>query len=238
MFESGYALMMLKASWLTLQLAFVSLGLGLVIALIFAALEMAKSPFIAKPAAVIVTVLRGLPELLVVLFIFYGSLTLVDWLAQSETFVWIEEKTGWYLSIPPFAAACFALSLIFASYASQTIRGAIKAVPFGQSEAGIALGMKKSNVFFRLVLPQALKHALPGLSNQWLVLLKDTALVSLIGLTDLLSQAQFIAKNNRDQAFLWYAGAALIYLMFTLISQQGIRLIDKRVNRAEQGGGL
>ncbi|BAN95781.1 hypothetical protein E05_10150 [Plautia stali symbiont] len=103
-----------------------------------------------------------------------------------------------------------ALAMLYSAYASQTLRGALKAVPSGQLESGQALGMKKSAIFFRLIMPQMWRHALPGLGNQWLVLLKDTALVSLTSVNDLMLQTKSIATRNQEP-FTWYLVAAAIY---------------------------
>ena len=111
-----------------------------------------------------------------------------------------------------------ALALLFASYATQTLRAALKAVAKGQRQAAQALGLSASHTFMRIVLPQAWRHALPGLGNQWLVLLKDTALVSLIGVNDLMRQSQ-LASASTYEPFTWYATAALIYLVISLCSE-------------------
>ncbi len=212
---SGYSLALINASWLTIQLAFTSLLVGLVLSMIFASGEMSRFKFISWPTTALVTVIRGLPELLVVLFIFFGS---------SQILFYI---TGDYIEVSPFLSGVVALSLIFASYAAQTLRGALKAVPKGQREAAVALGLPKSHAFIRIILPQAIRHALPGLTNQWLVLLKDTALVSLIGVTDLLKQAQLTSAATH-QSFTWYATAAAVYLVITLITQRVIAKINKK----------
>ena len=155
------------AALMTLGLAICSLIVGLLLSIIFTALEANKYAFIAKPTAIIIALLRGLPEILVVLLIYFGSTQVVEML------------TGEYIE---FSA------LIFASYASQTLRGAIQAIPKGQWESGAALGLSRSYTFINLIMPQVWRHALPGLSNQWLVLSKDTALVSLIGVDELIRQ--------------------------------------------------
>ena len=157
------------AALMTLGLASCSLIVGLLLSIIFTALEANKYVFIAKPASVVIALLRGLPEILVVLLIYFGSTQVVEML------------TGEYIEFSAFGCGVFALSLIFASYASQTLRGAIQAIPKGQWESGAALGLSRPYTFIHLIMPQVWRHALPGLSNQWLVLLKDTALVSLIG---------------------------------------------------------
>ncbi|ALM73635.1 arginine ABC transporter permease ArtQ [Vibrio vulnificus] len=212
---TGYSLSLAQASWMTIQLALVSLAVGLVLAVVFAGGEMTRHPLVKWPTTALVTVLRGLPELLVVLFIYFGSTQVLFLL------------TGDFIEVSPFLSGVIALSLIFASYASQTIRGALKAVNKGQREAASALGMSKSRTFFRIVLPQAVRHALPGLTNQWLVLLKDTALVSLIGVTDLLKQAQLTSAATHE-AFTWYATAAAIYLVITLVTQRVVKIIDAK----------
>ncbi|GLT15377.1 arginine ABC transporter permease ArtQ [Vibrio algivorus] len=215
MMFSGYSLALIDASWLTIQLAFTSLAVGLVLSMIFAGGEMSRLKLISWPTTALVTVIRGLPELLVVLFIFFGSGQILFYI------------TGEYIEISPFLSGVIALSLIFASYAAQTLRGALKAVPKGQAEAATALGLSKPRAFIRIVLPQAVRHALPGLTNQWLVLLKDTALVSLIGVTDLLKQAQLTSAATH-QSFTWYATAAAIYLVITLITQRVIAILNKK----------
>ncbi|HAS6150370.1 TPA: arginine ABC transporter permease ArtQ [Vibrio vulnificus] len=212
---TGYSLSLAQASWMTIQLALVSLAVGLVLAVVFAGGEMTRHRLVKWPTTALVTVLRGLPELLVVLFIYFGSTQVLLLL------------TGDFIEVSPFLSGVIALSLIFASYASQTIRGALKAVNKGQREAASALGMSKSRTFFRIVLPQAVRHALPGLTNQWLVLLKDTALVSLIGVTDLLKQAQLTSAATHE-AFTWYATAAAIYLVITLVTQRAVKIIDAK----------
>ncbi|HBV75027.1 MULTISPECIES: arginine ABC transporter permease ArtQ [Vibrio] len=220
MIFSGYSLALIQASWLTIELAFSSLVVGLVLSILFASGEMSRFKVIAWPTTTLVTIIRGLPELLVVLFIFFGS---------GQVLFYI---TGEYIEISPFLSGVIALSLIFASYAAQTLRGALKAVPKGQSEAASALGLSKSRSFVRIVLPQAIRHALPGLTNQWLVLLKDTALVSLIGVTDLLKQAQLTSAATH-QSFTWYATAAAVYLIITLITQRIIAKINKKYQLQE-----
>ncbi|MFH0232088.1 arginine ABC transporter permease ArtQ [Vibrio diabolicus] len=212
---TGYSLSLVQASWMTVQLAFTSLLVGLILAVVFASGEMSRRVFVKWPMTAFVTIVRGLPEILVVLFIYFGS-TQVLFLI-----------TGDFIEVSPFLSGVVALSLIFASYASQTLRGALKAVGRGQREAASALGISQAHAFVRIVLPQGVRHALPGLTNQWLVLLKDTALVSLIGVTDLLKQAQLTSAATHE-AFTWYATAAAIYLGITLITQRAVKLIDKK----------
>lgn len=212
--------LMFTASLMTLGLAVCSLAFGLLLSVVFAVLE--ANRFVGKPVAVFVALLRGLPEILVVLLVYFGSTEIVEML------------TGEYIEFGAFGCGVFALSLIFAAYASQTLRGAIQAIPKGQWESGAALGLSKGYTFIHIVMPQVWRHALPGLSNQWLVLLKDTALISLIGVDDLMRQAQLI-NTNTHQPFTWYGIAALIYLVVTLVSQFGIHRLEQRFTRFERG---
>ncbi|MFQ1906474.1 arginine ABC transporter permease ArtQ [Aeromonas veronii] len=210
--------LLLDAAWMTLGLALASLVGGMVLALAFSAAELSKQRALVWPVATLTTLIRGLPELLVVLFIYFGS-TQVLFLI-----------TGEYVEFSPFACGVLALSLLFASYATQTLRAALNAVPSGQRLAALALGLSKSHIFFRIVLPQAWRHALPGLGNQWLVLLKDTALVSLIGVNEMMRQAQ-IASASTYEPFTWYAAAALIYLAISLVSEYGLGLAARYTRR-------
>lgn len=216
---SDYFSLMLTAALMTLGLAVCSLVLGLFLGMLFAVLE--ANRFVGKPTAVLVALLRGLPEILVVLLVYFGSSELVELL------------TGEYIEFGAFGCGVFALSLIFAAYASQTLRGAIQAIAKGQWESGTALGLSKGYTFLHIIMPQVWRHALPGLSNQWLVLLKDTALISLIGVDDLMRQAQLI-NTNTHQPFTWYGIAALIYLLVTLVSQVGIRKLELRFTHFER----
>ncbi|BBQ24301.1 hypothetical protein SH16_03380 [Aeromonas caviae] len=203
---------------MTLGLALASLVGGMVLALAFSAAELSKQRALVWPVATLTTLIRGLPELLVVLFIYFGS-TQVLFLI-----------TGEYVEFSPFACGVLALSLLFASYATQTLRAALNAVPPGQRLAAQALGLGKGHTFFRIVLPQAWRHALPGLGNQWLVLLKDTALVSLIGVNEMMRQAQ-MASASTYQPFTWYAAAALIYLAISLVSEFGLKQASRYTRR-------
>ncbi|MFM5229502.1 arginine ABC transporter permease ArtQ [Aeromonas media] len=210
--------LLLDAAWMTLGLALASLVGGMVLALAFSAAELSKRSWLVWPVATLTTLIRGLPELLVVLFIYFGS-TQVLFLI-----------TGEYVEFSPFACGVLALSLLFASYATQTLRAALNAVPAGQRLAALALGLGKGHIFFRIVLPQAWRHALPGLGNQWLVLLKDTALVSLIGVNEMMRQAQ-MASASTYEPFTWYAAAALIYLAISLVSEFGLKQASRYTRR-------
>lgn len=219
---NGFFLSLLKGALITLELSLLSLGIGLVLAIVFALLELSRWKFVRYPVAIIVNMIRALPELLVIVFVAFGVpyalIVLFDDAPEISTFV----------------LGVGALSLIFASYASQTLRGALQAVPRSQWESCDALGIPKSKAFFTIIMPQMWRHALPGLGNQWLVLLKDTALVYTIGVADLMSAGQSAANATGD-FFTWLIIASLIYLAISLLSQQiqkGVQLFLTRHERA------
>lgn len=228
-----------SAAGMTVGLALCALAAGLMLAMIFAGWESARWRPLAWIATGLVTLFRGLPEILVVLFVYFGASQLLLYLSDGFTLnfglfaipVQVDIEN---FDVSPFLCGVIALSVLYASYASQTLRGALQAVPVGQWESGQALGMKKSAIFFRLIMPQMWRHALPGLGNQWLVLLKDTALVSLISVNDIMLQTKSIAARTQEP-FTWYMIAAAIYLVITLLSQQVLKRIESRTTRFEQG---
>ncbi|SQI40167.1 Arginine ABC transporter permease protein ArtQ [Leminorella richardii] len=223
-----------SATLMTVSLAVCSLALGLVLAMLFAVWESVRLRAVAFIGTLVVTVLRGLPEILVVLFIYFGASQLLITLADGFTlFGVVIQLNIENFDVSPFLCGVIALSLLYAAYGSQTLRGALKAVPRGQWESGQALGLGKAAIFFRLIMPQMWRHALPGLGNQWLVLLKDTALVSLISVNDLMMQTKSIAIRTQEP-FNWFIIAMLIYLVITLISQRLLAYIEQRITRFER----
>lgn len=228
-----------SAAGMTVGLAVCALIAGLILAMIFAVWESARWRPLAWLGTGLVMLFRGLPEILVVLFIYFGAsqllLTLSDGFTVNLGFVQIPVQVAIEnFDVSPFLCGVIALAILYSSYASQTLRGALKAIPSGQWESGQALGMKKTAIFFRLIMPQMWRHALPGLGNQWLVLLKDTALVSLISVNDIMLQTKSIATRTQEP-FTWYVIAAGIYLLITLFSQFVLKRIELRTTRFERG---
>lgn len=226
------------AAGTTLGLALCALVIGLLLAMGFAALESARWRWLALSGTALVTLLRGLPEILVVLFIYFGASQLLVMLADGVTLSLGSLRFSLALPIDnfdvsPFFCGVIALALLYAAYASQTLRGALKAIAPGQWESGQALGMSNGATFFQVILPQMWRHALPGLGNQWLVLLKDTALVSLISVNDLMLQTKSIVSFTQ-QPFTWYLLAAGLYLVITLFSQAVLRTCERRATRFDK----
>ncbi|VVC77010.1 Arginine ABC transporter permease protein ArtQ [Aquicella siphonis] len=218
MIANGYILQILAGTVVTVKLAISAATVGMIIGLMGALLESITIPWLRYVSASIIFVVRGLPELLVLFFIYFGVTAIISRLFHH------------YVDISAFAAGVAALGLIFGAYASQVFRGAFLSIDNGQIEAGRALGFTRRQIIVRIQLPQAWRHAIPGLGNLWLVLLKDTAIVTLIGLADMMNQAK-IAASTTQQPFTFYLIAAGIYLVITTVSQQVITYFTIKANR-------
>lgn len=215
---NGFILQILLGALVTLKLAFASALVGVAIGLTLVLCEFARFPWLRLCAKSFIFIVRGVPELLILFFIYFGITLIISNLFQH------------YVEISAFAAGVAALSVIFGANASQVFRGAFLAIDAGQIDAGRSLGFTRRQIFTHIQLPQAWRHAIPGLGNLWLVLLKDTAIVTLIGLTDLMNQAK-IAASTTHEPFTYYCIAAIIYLLITYLSQQFIAYFSKRANR-------
>lgn len=215
---NGFLLQILAGTLVTLKLAVCAALFGMLIGLLAAMLESIRTVWLRYLAASLIFVIRGLPELLVLFFIYFGTAALLQTIFHQ------------YVDISAFAAGVVALGLIFGAYASHVFRGAFLAVDRGQMEAGSAIGLSRWQIFSRIQLPQAWRHAIPGLGNLWLVLLKDTAIVTLIGLADMMNQAK-IAASTTHQPFTYYLIAAIIYLLITTVSEIGIRFLTYNSKR-------
>ncbi|WP_248751274.1 ABC transporter permease subunit [Pseudomonas sp. MWU15-20650] len=220
----GFAPLLLRGVWVTLQLALLSLLLGLVFGLLGAGAKLSRGRAWRLCAQLYTTLIRGVPDLLLMLLIFYGLQT---GLSRLTT------ELGWaYIDIDPFSAGVLTLGFIYGAYFTETFRGALLAVPRGQFQAAKALGMTFSQGFVHVIFPQMMRFALPGLGNNWLVLLKATALVSIIGLADLVKVAQVAGKSSQ-QLLAFLLVAALVYLLLSSVSNLVLRWLARRY-----GGGV
>ncbi|TNM60343.1 ABC transporter permease [Aliirhizobium smilacinae] len=202
----------------TLQTAAASLVLGIGLGLCGAAAKRASSRATRSVAGAYTTIVRGVPELLIILILYFAGTA-----ALSALF-------GRYLEVDAFAAGVFALTIVFGAYATEVFRAAIQAVPAGQIEAARALGLSRISIWRLVILPQMWRYALPGLGNLWLTLLKDTALISVVGLDDLMRKASVAAGVTHDP-LTFYSAAALVYLLFTSISLVALAALERRSYR-------
>jgi len=216
----GYGPSLLEGALLTLSVALSSLGIALVLGLLGALAKLSHSRLLQALAAVYTTVVRAVPDLVVMLLVFYGGQMLINQLAEAR---------GWdYVDINPFVAGVCTIGFIFGAYLTEVLRGAFLAVPPGQREAAQAYGMNRWQVLRRVVGPQMLRHALPGLSNNWLVMIKSTSIVSVIGLSDMMSRAGQAAGSTREP-FLFYLAVGGLYLAFTSLSELGFAWLARRL---------
>lgn len=217
---------MLSGAGLTLAVAGGALLLSTVLGIIAASARLSAARVPRAIATAYATLIRGVPDLVLMLLIFYGGQLGVN--AVAGRFGWGGESGS--IDVDPFVAGTLTIGFIYGAYFAETFRGAMLAVPHGQAEAATAYGMSRVQVLTRIVLPQMVRHALPGFTNNWLVLVKSTALVSVIGLTDLMYRAKQAGAATRA-AFFYFMVAAAVYLAITTVSLFVLRVVERRHDR-------
>ncbi|MDB6141057.1 MAG: histidine/lysine/arginine/ornithine transporter permease HisQ [Pseudomonas sp.] len=215
----GFGPLLLEGTWMTIKLGILSLLVAVILGLLGASSKLSKLRVLRVPAQIYTTLIRGVPDLVLMLLIFYSLQT---WLTS------LTEAMDWeYIEIDPFAAGVITLGFIYGAYFTETFRGAILSVPRGQVEAATAYGLTRAQRFRFVVFPQMMRFALPGIGNNWMVILKATALVSIIGLADLVKASQDAGKSTY-QLFYFLVLAALIYLLITSASNVALRWAERR----------
>jgi polar amino acid transport system permease protein len=213
----GWGLALLQGAATTISVALATLPFGLALGLVVALWKRSDKVALRALATVYTTVFRGVPELLTLYIIYFGIQVLLQKLWSG-------------FSIPPFGAGMVALGLVLAAFSSEVWVGALNSIQKGQREAAAALGLSKGQAFRLVVFPQLIRVALPGLGNNWMVLLKETSLVSVITLQDIMfitTRANVVTK----EPFLFFGTAILLYFIFSLISAWGIGKLEQRTNR-------
>jgi histidine transport system permease protein len=215
----GYGPLILAGTWQTVKLAVLSLAFAFVIGLIGAAAKLSKNRVTSGLGTLYTTLIRGVPDLVLMLLLFYS---IQIWLNM------LTDALGWdQIDIDPFLAGILVLGFIYGAYFTETFRGAFLSVPRGQLEAGVAYGMTSWQTFTRIMFPQMMRFALPGIGNNWQVMVKATALVSIIGLADVVKASQDAGKGTlRFFFFTLLAGA--IYLAITTISNMVLIWLERR----------
>jgi arginine/ornithine transport system permease protein len=217
----GFLPALLDGTLTTLGVAGASLVIAVLLGLAGAAAKLSRIPVIRWLASTYTTVVRGVPDLVLMLLIFFGGQIGINAAAAALGY-------EGYVDINPFVAGVATIGFIFGAYLTETFRGALMAIPAGQREAGLAFGMSPMRVFLRITFPQMVRLAIPGFTNNWLVLVKSTAIVSVIGLTDMMHSAGLAAGATREP-FTFYLAAAAIYLAITSISLLALGALEKRV---------
>jgi polar amino acid transport system permease protein len=220
--DGGWGWALLQGAGVTISIALATLPFGLALGLAIALMARSGNALVRSFATLYTTVFRGVPELLTLYIIYFGFQIMMQRLLES-----VGVKG---FSIHPFVAGMVALGIVLAAFSSEVWVGALGAIQKGQREAAAALGLSRSQAFRLVVFPQLIRVALPGLGNNWMVLLKETSLVSVITLQDIMFIAQRGSSNTKEP-LLFFTAAALIYLFFSLISWWFFERLERRSNR-------
>lgn len=207
--------------FITVSLAVATLPLGFLIGFFVALAKQSSEPSLRLAGNIYTTIFRGLPELVTLFLVYYGAQIGLQTLIRTV-------DPGATIDVNSFISGMVALGVVFSAYVSEVFLSAFRAIPSGQYEGGYAIGLTNGQTMRLVVLPQLIRIALPGLANLWLILLKETALVSAIGLNDILRWTGVAARVEREP-FLFYSFAAFLYLALTIISSFGINKIERAV---------
>ncbi|HAV5588662.1 TPA: histidine ABC transporter permease HisQ [Acinetobacter baumannii] len=229
MFFSGYGPLLLSGTWMTIQLALLSLLLSVIIGLIGASSKLSNIKALRYIATAYTTLIRSVPDLVIMLLLFYSLQLGLNQITEALQMDQID--------INPFVAGVITLAFIYGAYFTETFRGAFQSVPRGQIEAAMAYGMTPWQVFHRVLFPQMMRFALPGIGNNWQVLIKATALVSIIGLTDIVKITQDAGRSTM-QLFFFSIVAAAIYLAITTVSNLILIWLERHYSAGVRKGQL
>ncbi len=217
---SGYYQSILQGALLTVGVSLAALVVAILLGLVGAVAKLSGRRPLVWLATVYTTVVRGVPELVLMLLIFYGGTIGLNHLLEAMG----SRRT---VDINPFAAGVLTIGFIYGAYMTETFRGAILAIPRGQMEAAWAFGMGPVRTFLRITAPQMVRYAIPGFTNNWLVLIKATALVSLIGLHEMTYLAKQASAATREP-FTFFLFAAALFLVYTSVSLWALRWVNRR----------
>lgn len=219
----GWGPALLAASGMTIAVALCGFAIGAVIGAFGAWAKLSGGPVTRRLADGYTTVLRGIPDLLVIYLFYFGSSAILTPLGR------LFGATG-FISLPGFLAGALAIGVVSGAYHTEVFRGAYRAVSRGEIEAAVACGMRPLVRLRRIIAPLVLRYALPGLGNVWQLVLKETALISVTGLVEILRQSQIGAGSTR-QPFTFYFIAAILYLVISSVSGWGLRFAETRFTR-------
>lgn len=223
----GYWPLLLKGAKLTVMVGAGAMIIAIFLGLAAALCKLSHLKSISFIAGMYTTIIRGIPELVLILLVYYGAPTLAQ-----DIFLLMGKEI--FVDIDPLIAGTLTIGFIYGAFATEVFRGAFQAVPRGQIEAARACGMNEILTFRRVLLPQMWRFALPGLGNVWMVLIKATALISVIQLPELMRNADIAAKNLK-KPFTCYFAASLLYLLITILSLVFQRWAEKRAAKGVRG---
>ena len=218
--DTGWGDELFRATLMTIAVSITAMIIGFSFAAIFTPLKLSKYKSLNLVANIYTTVIRGVPELLVIYLFFFGG---------SGAIMFVASMFGYneYIEINAFLTGSFAIGIISGAYSTEVFRGAIQSIDKGQFEAAKVLGFSKFKQFYKIILPQMLRLAIPNLSNVWQITLKDTSLISVTGLVEIMRQSYIAAGSTRDPLF-FYSFAAVLYLLLTYVSMKLINKLEVR----------
>ncbi len=214
-----YSPLLARGALVTIALALVSLALATVMGGIAAAGRIGGGPVGRTLVLAYTSIVRGVPDLVMILLVYFGGQRLFN--------VLLGLFGAGPVTLSPFWAGVIAIGFIYGAYLAETFRGAYMTIPKGQLEAGQALGMRGLPLIGRVMIPQLIRFALPGYGNVWQVLVKSTAVVSVIGLNDLVGLANDAGKTAREP-FLFLSAVMLVYLLITFVSTNALGMMERR----------
>ena len=221
--DTGWGDELFRATLMTIAVSITAMLIGFSFAAIFTPLKLSKYKSLNLVANIYTTVIRGVPELLVIYLFFFGG---------SGAIMFVASMFGYneYIEINAFVTGSFAIGIISGAYSTEVFRGAIQSIDKGQFEAAKVLGFSKFKQFYKIILPQMLRLAIPNLSNVWQITLKDTSLISVTGLVEIMRQSYIAAGSTRDPLF-FYSFAAVLYLLLTYLSMKLINRLEAKYSR-------
>jgi octopine/nopaline transport system permease protein len=224
--DTGWGMALLKAAGMTILLTFAALLVGAVFGSLVAAAKLSRRRSLRWLGDLYSILFRGIPELLVIYLFYFGGASVVSAVGH-----WFGAEG--YINVPPFLVGALAVGLISGSYQAEVFRGAYLAVAKGELEAALAIGMSAVMRFRRVLVPQVMRYALPGLGNVLQMSLKDSALISVIGLVELMRASQVAAGSTR-QYFTFYIVGGVIYLILTGLAGRLFGVAEARVRRTQR----
>ena len=221
--DTGWGDELFRATLMTIAVSITAMIIGFSFAAIFTTLKLSKYKSLNLVANIYTTVIRGVPELLVIYLFFFGG---------SGASMFVASMFGYndYIEINAFVTGSFAIGIISGAYSTEVFRGAIQSIDKGQFEAAKVLGLSKFIQFYKIIFPQMLRLAIPNLSNVWQITLKDTSLISVTGLVEIMRQSYIAAGSTRDPLF-FYSFAAVLYLLLTFLSMKLINKLEVKYSR-------
>ena len=221
--DTGWGDELFIATLMTIAVSITAMLIGFFFALIFTPLKLSKNKFFNFIGNSYTTIIRGVPELLVIYLFFFGG---------SGAIMFVASMFGYneYIEINAFITGAFAIGIISGAYSTEVFRGAVQSIQKGQFEASEVLGLKKKIYYYKVIIPQMLRLALPNISNVWQITLKDTSLISVTGLVEIMRQSYIAAGSTRDPLF-FYSFAAVLYLFLTFLSLKLFNNLEKHYSK-------